>query len=121
MFLLHFSSITMQYSEGAISFKAQVNSAMLDQIPWEMLLTFMESLCLTLEKSKEVNYVLLDELKTYKQTPQSSLPHPEVDDTQQNGDSSNVKLETFVIKEEKLDPLEDAEGRVKTERQKHRS
>ena len=101
----------MMYSEEAITFRTHVNSAMSDQIPWEMLLTLVESVCLTLEKSKEVNYLLLDELKTCKQTQSnhfhtaeenkvSSLPVSEVEVKEQIYDSAVKSEQQFVIKEE---------------------
>ena len=92
----------MKYSVNTITFRSHLNSAMSDQIPWDMLLTIMESLCMTLDKSKEINYVLLDELKTYKQY--YSLP-PEEDLTLEIND---VKEEQNVIKQEKSDSYEAA-------------
>ena len=93
----------MKYSVNTITFRSHLNSAMSDQIPWDMLLTIMESLSMTLDKSKEINYVLLDELKTYKQY--YSLP-PEEDLTLEIND---VKEEQNVIKPEKSDSYEAAE------------
>ena len=41
---------TMKYSVNTITLRSHLNSAMSDQIPWDMLLTIMESLCMTLDK-----------------------------------------------------------------------
>ena len=49
-----------------VTFKSHVNSAMGNQIPWDMLVTLMKEVCSTFEKSLAVNDVLLDELKTFK-------------------------------------------------------
>ena len=56
----------MKYSEDVFVFRSHIDSAMKDQIPWEVLIDLMDKLCSTFEKSKEVNHALLDELKTFK-------------------------------------------------------
>ena len=56
----------MKYSEEIFVFKSHIDSAMKDQIPWNILVNLMNELCSTFKKSKEVNHVLLDELKTFK-------------------------------------------------------
>ena len=55
-----------------VTFKSHVNSAMGNQIPWNMLVTLMKEVCSTFEKSLAVNDVLLDELKTFKSSDVSS-------------------------------------------------
>ena len=48
-----------------VIFKSNINSAMGNQIPWDVLVTLMKEICSTFEKSLAVNDVLLDELKTF--------------------------------------------------------
>ena len=73
----------MKYSEEIFVFKSHIDSAMKDQIPWNILVNLMNELCSTFKKSKEVNHVLLDELKTFKPGGQE-VPNEvkEADDTQ---------------------------------------
>ena len=54
----------MRYSEDIIILKSNVQSAMKDQISWDSVVSLMESICISFQKAKELNYVLLDELKT---------------------------------------------------------
>ena len=56
----------MKYSTEIITFKSYLDSAFKDAIPWTELAELMNNLCNTLEKSKEANILLLDELKLYK-------------------------------------------------------
>ena len=89
----------MKYSENVITFRTHVCSAMKDRISWDMLVKIMDDLCSTLDKSKEVNHILLDELKTYKNLYSTVL---ECDNKAENG---NIKDESD-IKEEDTDPME---------------
>ena len=57
----------MKYSDEVFVFRSHVDSAMKDQLPWDVLVDLMDKLCSTFEKSKEVNHALLDELKIFKQ------------------------------------------------------
>ena len=66
--MIYFAGLEMKYSENIIAFKSHIGSAMKDRITWDMLEMIMESLCSSLEKSKQVNHILLAELKTYKNT-----------------------------------------------------
>ena len=56
----------MKYSMEVIMFKSHMKSAMNDELAWEALVSLMNDLCSTLDKSKAINHVLLDELKIYK-------------------------------------------------------
>ena len=88
----------MKYSENVITFRTHVGSAMKDRISLDMLVKIMDDLCSTLDKSKEVNHILLDELKTYKNVCSTVLEC----DKAENG---NIKEESD-IKEEDTDPME---------------
>ena len=56
----------MKYEANVIVFRSHIDSAMKDRIPWNILVDLMDQLCSDFKKSKEVNYLLLDELKLYK-------------------------------------------------------
>ena len=56
----------MKYEADVIVFRSNIDSAMKDRIPWNILVDLMDQLCSDFKKSKEVNYLLLDELKLYK-------------------------------------------------------
>ena len=63
----------VRYAEDVIVFKSNIDSAMKNRIPWNILVSLMNELCSTFEKSREVNHVLLDELKIYKPLDQTAL------------------------------------------------
>ena len=56
----------MKYSTNVIAFKSHVKSAMNDDISWDMVELMLDNLCTTFEISKQVIYVLLEELKLFK-------------------------------------------------------
>ena len=85
-----FLQTMVKYAEDVIVFKSNINSAMKNQIPWNILVSLMNELCSTFEKSKEVNHVLLDELKIYKPGDQTALDE-KIHDNPIN--VCNVKLE----------------------------
>ena len=62
----------MTCNSELVTFKSHINSAMGNQIPWDVLVTLMKEICSTFEKSLAVNDVLLDELKTFKSSDVSS-------------------------------------------------
>ena len=86
----------MNYSEDIIILKSHVQSAMKDQTSWDTVVTLMESVCISFQKAKELNYVLLDELKAC-----SSLFAIE-DQTSETTLKFEIKQEVF---EENQDPL----------------
>ena len=61
-----FTDRNMTCDSELVTFKSRINSAMGNQIPWDILVTLMKEVCSTFEKSLAVNDVLLDELKTFK-------------------------------------------------------
>ena len=69
-----------------VTFKSHVNSAMGNQIPWDMLVTLMKEVCSTFEKSLAVNDVLLEELKTFKSSDIAS-------DIKQNYENDKVPVD----------------------------
>ena len=75
-----FSEHVMTCDSEMVTFKSHVNSAMGNQIPWNVLVTLMKEICSTFEKSLAVNDVLLDELKTFK----SSDIEPDIKKTDEN-------------------------------------
>ena len=56
----------MKPDEELLVFKSHIESAFEDRIPWDILVSLMDQVCSTLEISKAVNHVLLDELKLFK-------------------------------------------------------
>ena len=60
------SGFNMKYSTNVIAFKSHIKSAMNDDISWDMVDLMLDNLCTTFEKSKQVIYVLLEELKLFK-------------------------------------------------------
>ena len=60
------AEVNMKYSTEVIMFKSHIKSALNDKLAWDVLVSLMNDLCSTLNKSKAVNHLLLDELKTHK-------------------------------------------------------
>ena len=56
----------MKPDEELLVFKSHIESAFEDRIPWDVLVSLMDQVCSTLEISKAVNHVLLEELKLFK-------------------------------------------------------
>ena len=56
----------MKPDEELLVFKSHIESALEDRISWDNLVSLMDQLCSTLELSKAMNHVLLDELKLFK-------------------------------------------------------
>ena len=56
----------MKPDEELLVFKSHIESAFEDRIPWNILVSLTDQVCSTLEISKAVNHVLLDELKLFK-------------------------------------------------------
>ena len=80
----------MMFCQEVLDFKSEIGSAMQDLIPWDVLVTLMNDLCSSLEISKEVNIVLLNELKSYKRVKNGVL---ETEDTISKFDDNEVKIE----------------------------
>ena len=56
----------MKQNPEMIIFQSQIQSAMQDLMPWDTLISLMNNLCTNFEKAKDINFVLLDELKVHK-------------------------------------------------------
>ena len=80
----------MIFCQEVLDFKSEIGSAMEDLVPWDMLVTLMNDLCSSLEISKEVNMLLLNELKTFKPVKNEVL---ETEDTISKFDDNEVKIE----------------------------
>ena len=91
----------MKYGTDMILFKSQLGSAMKDKIPWDSLVSLMETLCSTFDKSKVFNYFLLDELKDYKKIVQKNIVE--------------VKVNTIAVNEEPISEKEVEDFTIKTE------
>ena len=83
-----FSEHIMTCDSELVTFKSHINSAMGNQIPWDILVTLMKEVCSTFEKSLAVNYVLLDELKSFKSSDIAS-------EIKQNDENNKVSLDAF--------------------------
>ena len=81
-----FSEHIMTCDSELVTFKSHINSAMGNQIPWDMLVTLMKEVCSTFEKSLAVNDVLLEELKTFKSSDIAS-------DIKQNYENDKVPVD----------------------------
>ena len=90
----------MKYGADIIVFRSHIDSAMKDRIPWNILVDLMDQLCTDFKKSKELNHVLLDELKSYKLYQQISVQEP------QPLTNFTNKPKSFIPEPAPKDPLE---------------
>ena len=105
----------MKYSTEVIIFKSHVKSALNDKLAWDVLVLLMNDLCSTLDKSKAVNHLLLDELKTQKISDSIFVkqePNVELKDSpkkessvSKEADRLSVQIKTEIVE----DDYEDAE------------
>ena len=77
----------MKEDTEIMMFQTQIQSAMQNLIPWETLILLLDDFCITFEKARDINYVLLEELKTYK-----------ISEFQE--DSENIESEPVIVKSE---------------------
>ena len=108
----------MKPDEELLVFKSRIESAFEDRIPWDVLVSLMDQVCSTLELSKAVNHVLLDELKLFKPYKQAEskdyIPEVEVkleenendlgtfhDDMKQEDYGNNESYSPEVIEDDK--------------------
>ena len=90
----------MKYGADIIVFRSHIDSAMKDRIPWNILVDLMEQLCTDFKKSKELNHVLLDELKSFKVYQQISVQEP------QSLTNFSENTQAFISEPSLKDPLE---------------
>ena len=80
----------MIFCQEVMDFKAEIGSAMQDLISWDILVNLMNDLCSSPEISKEVNNLLLNELKSYKHVKNEVL---ETEEIVSKFDDNEMKIE----------------------------
>ena len=90
-------------------FKSHMKSAMNDELAWEALVSLMNDLCSTLDKSKAINHVLLEELKIHKISDSILVKHESDSELKLSADNTNeVQEDDNKLSEEvKIEIVED--------------
>ena len=97
---------------NAVIFKSFLYSAMQHQISWDSLVTLVSDICITLEKSREINMILLQELKSCRYQEDNAnvdLEQNEAFKTENNykiNDSKNSEYNIVEVKTELVEAEE---------------